>query len=285
MELPHLGEQCQVDSCGQLDFLPIKCYGCHKKFCTDHFQYENHQCPIRHTKDVQVPVCPLCDSPVPTAKGVSPDTTVSAHIDRDCKSDPAVAKRNKAYTNKCTVKKCKQKEMMKVQCDQCKQSFCLKHRHPQDHECQNAAVRNAVSPKGSASSSKAAQAAIARQQESKSSSSSISSAIRSSATSASNMLKGQSSIRNIFQNQPSSSTVNNRLSEDEALARALQESLNEPQTGTSAGNNSNSQNTIEAPRTVEEQDLMLAQALAESQRQTSNQSSAAGNGDKSCNIC
>ena len=146
-------------------------------------------------------------------------------------------------------------------------------------------MRNAASPKGSASSSKAAQAAIARQHETKSSSSSISSAIRSSATSASNMLKGQSSIRNIFQNQPSSSTVTNRLSEDEALARALQESLNEPQTGTSAGNNSNSQNTIEAPRTVEEQDLMLAQALAESQRETSNQSSAAGNGDKSCNIC
>lgn len=285
MELPHLGEQCQVDSCGQLDFLPIKCYGCHKKFCTDHFQYESHQCPNRHTKDVQVPVCPLCDSPVPTAKGVSPDTTVSAHIDRDCKSDPAVAKRNKVYTNRCSVKKCKQKEMMKVNCDQCKQSYCLKHRHPQDHECQNAAVRNAASPKGSASSSKSAQAAIARQHETKSSSSSISSAIRSSATSASNMLKGQSSIRNIFQNQPSSSTVTNILSEDEALARALQESLNEPQTGTSAGNNSNSQNTIEAPRTVEEQDLMLAQALAESQRETSNQSSAAGNGDKSCNIC
>ena len=131
MELPHLGEQCEVDSCGQLDFLPIKCYGCHKKFCTDHFQYENHNCPVRHTKDVQVPVCPLCDSPVPTAKGVSPDTTVSAHIDRDCKSDPAVAKRNKVYTNKCSVKKCKQKEMMKVQCDQCKQSYCLKHRHAQ----------------------------------------------------------------------------------------------------------------------------------------------------------
>lgn len=282
MELPHLGEQCQVDSCGQLDFLPIKCYGCHKKFCTDHFRYENHQCPVQHSKDVQVPVCPLCDSPVPTAKGVSPDTTVSAHIDRDCKSDPAVAKRNKIYTNKCTVKKCKQKEMMKVQCVKCKQSFCLKHRHPEDHECHNVAVRNAVSPKVSAASSKAAQAAVARQEEAKSSGSSIGSAIRSSA---SNMLKGQSSIRNMFQNQPStSSTTTNRLSEDEALARALQESLNEQQTGTLAGTTSNSQNTIKAPSTVEEQDLMLAQALAESQREASRQTNAAGDGEKSCNI-
>ena len=131
MELPHLGEQCDWKECGQLDFLPIKCYSCKNKFCTEHFQYENHECPERHTKDVQVPVCPLCDQPVPTAKGVSPDTTVSAHIDRDCKSDPAVAKRNKVYTNRCTVKKCKQKEMMKVECVTCKQSFCLKHRHPE----------------------------------------------------------------------------------------------------------------------------------------------------------
>ena len=131
MELPHLGEQCDWKECGQLDFLPIKCYSCKNKFCTDHFQYENHECPERHTKDVQVPVCPLCDQPVPTAKGLSPDTTVSAHIDRDCKSDPAVAKRNKVYTNRCTVKKCKQKEMMKVECVTCKQSFCLKHRHPE----------------------------------------------------------------------------------------------------------------------------------------------------------
>ena len=131
MELPHLGEQCDYKNCGQLDFLPIKCYCCHKKFCNEHFQYENHECPEKHTKDVQVPVCPLCDKPVPTPKGVSADTTVSAHIDRDCKSDPAVAKRNKIYTNRCNVKKCKQKEMMKVVCDQCKISFCLKHRHPQ----------------------------------------------------------------------------------------------------------------------------------------------------------
>ena len=131
MELPHLGVKCEAESCGQLDFLPVKCYGCNKKYCSIHWQYENHNCPAKHTKDVQVPVCPLCDKPVPTAKGVSPDTTVSAHIDRDCQSDPAVAKRNKVYTNRCTVKKCKQKEMMKVVCDQCRQSFCLKHRHPQ----------------------------------------------------------------------------------------------------------------------------------------------------------
>lgn len=155
--------------------------------------------------------------------------------------------------------------------------------HFQDHECQDAAVRKSVTPKQSAPSSKAAQAALARQEQGRATSNSISSAIRSSASSASNMLKGQSSIRSFFQNQPSTSASNQMLSEDEALARALQESMNEQQNqSTSAA--ASSQNTIEAPRSAEEQDLMLAQALAESQRDTTRQSSSAGNGDKSCCI-
>jgi len=282
MELPHLGEQCDYKECGQLDFLPIKCYSCHKKFCNAHFQYESHECPERYTKDVQVPVCPLCDKPVPTAKGVSPDTTVSAHIERDCKSDPAVAKRNKIYTNRCNVKKCKQKEMMKVVCDQCKLSFCLKHRHPQDHQCQDAAVRNKVSPKDSAAGSKAAQAAIARQQQTRTTGSTIGSALRSSASAISNTFSGQSPIQSPFRTPiTTNSASTSRMSEDEALARAIQESLNAQQTSNSSRSTSSNQNPIQAPRTQEEQDRMLAQALAESQRESSGQGTTVGNGDKS----
>ena len=140
-----------------------------------------------------------------------------------------------------------------------------------------------MSPKGSAPTSKAAQAAIARQQ-TKTTGTSIGSAIRSSASSASDMLKGQGSIRSYLQSQPTSSTSAAGLSEDEALARALQESMNE-QRGATSSNTSSNQVTAEAPRTVEEQDLMLAQALAESQREASSQRTAAGNGDKSCTIC
>lgn len=36
---------------------------------------------------------------------------VGEHIDRDCQSDPAVKKRN-AFINKCSVKGCKQKEVL-----------------------------------------------------------------------------------------------------------------------------------------------------------------------------
>lgn len=39
------------------------------------------------------------------------------------------------FTNKCSKGSCKQKEMMRVTCDQCHLNFCLKHRHPLDHDC------------------------------------------------------------------------------------------------------------------------------------------------------
>lgn len=44
-------------------------------------------------QDVQVPVCPLCNTPVPIKRGEMPDIKVGEHIDRDCKSDPAQRKR------------------------------------------------------------------------------------------------------------------------------------------------------------------------------------------------
>lgn len=55
--------------------------------------YARHSCPSAYKKDVQVPVCPLCNVPIPVRKGEMPDITVSAHIDRDCQSDPAKDRR------------------------------------------------------------------------------------------------------------------------------------------------------------------------------------------------
>ncbi|NWT05163.1 ZFN2B protein, partial [Mionectes macconnelli] len=119
------------------DFLPLKCDACEQIFCTDHIAYAQHDCTSAYKKDVQVPVCPLCNTPVPVRRGEMPDVVVGEHIDRDCKSDPAQRKR-KIFTNKCLKPGCKQKEMMKVICDQCHKNYCLKHRHPLDHDCSGA---------------------------------------------------------------------------------------------------------------------------------------------------
>ncbi|XP_016157297.1 PREDICTED: AN1-type zinc finger protein 2A isoform X4 [Ficedula albicollis] len=83
-------------------------------------------------QNVQVPVCPLCHTPIPVQKGEIPDIVVGAHIDKDCKSNPA---QQKIFTNKCVKPGCKRKEMMKLVCEQCGGSFCIKHRHPLDHDC------------------------------------------------------------------------------------------------------------------------------------------------------
>uniref|UniRef100_A0A8C0VZ40 AN1-type domain-containing protein n=1 Tax=Cyanistes caeruleus TaxID=156563 RepID=A0A8C0VZ40_CYACU len=121
----------------QRHFLPLKCDACEQIFCTDHIAYAQHDCTSAYKKDVQVPVCPLCNTPVPVRREEMPDIVVGEHIDRDCKSDPAQRKR-KIFTNKCLKPGCKQKEMMKVICDQCHKNYCLKHRHPLDHDCSGA---------------------------------------------------------------------------------------------------------------------------------------------------
>lgn len=51
-------------------------------------------------QDVQVPVCPLCNTPIPIRRGEMPDIKVGEHIDRDCKSDPAQRKRKVARKQK-----------------------------------------------------------------------------------------------------------------------------------------------------------------------------------------
>ncbi|KAL4669722.1 hypothetical protein H8959_008276, partial [Pygathrix nigripes] len=73
-------------------FLPVKCDACKQDFCKDHFTYAAHKCPFAFQKDVQVPVCPLCNTPIPVKKGQIPDVVVSDHIDRDCDSHPGKKK-------------------------------------------------------------------------------------------------------------------------------------------------------------------------------------------------
>lgn len=154
------------------DFLPVKCDSCDKVFCASHYNYERHNCPGAHKKNFQVPICPLCGEPVPTAPGVEPDLTVSQHIDKQCKSDS-----KKIYTNRCHAKGCKRKELIPVQCSQCKLNFCLRHRHSSDHDCKpTASIQPAPSAAAAAGSSqgifrifsdtraKAAQAAENRRQ-------------------------------------------------------------------------------------------------------------------------
>jgi len=152
----------------------------------------------------------LCSQPVPWKRGEAPDIAVGDHIDRDCQSDPARQKR-KVLSNRCTVKGCKQKEIVPVICDQCKLNHCLKHRHPLDHSC-----------KGNNPGERARQAALARS--AASSAKNFPATSRSSApsrTTGNTSSSSSSSSRARF----SVAAVQGTMSEDEALALALQASL------------------------------------------------------------
>ncbi|XP_055507310.1 AN1-type zinc finger protein 2A isoform X1 [Leucoraja erinacea] len=245
MEFPDLGEHCSESSCKRLDFLPMKCDACAQIFCKDHISYVHHQCTSSYKKDVQVPMCPLCSMPVPVKRGEMPDIRVSEHIDRECKSDPAQKKR-KIFTNKCSSPGCKQKEMIKVTCDQCHLNFCLKHRHPLDHVCAadgkplskpgNAAViRARGNPKPSATPST-----------SKDTSSSRPNRLN---TSAAPLYKSD-----LPRSIPTSASLQAGLTEEQALQSALERSLAE-----------SSRNT--APSRQEQEDLALAQAIAASEEE------------------
>ncbi|CAF1267335.1 unnamed protein product [Adineta steineri] len=111
----------------------MKCDACSAIFCNDHIKYDEHQCPSSHRKNIQIPICPLCNQAVSYEyRDQSPDHAVSAHIDRDCKSK----KREKVYSNKCSIPSCKQREVIQVKCDICLKTYCLRHRFPDDHQCQ-----------------------------------------------------------------------------------------------------------------------------------------------------
>lgn len=194
-EFPGLGAHCEFAECQRLDFLPVKCDARAGTFCSNHLTYISHQCASAQQKDVQVPVCPLCNRPVPVRRGELPDRGVGEHIDRDCASDPAVEQRRRQSRPVCSLSRCKKRELVPVTCPECRLNFCLKHRHAQDHDCKGfQGDDRAISNAGAA--------AVNRQHNERT----------SSATS---------------NKHGSSTSAGATIADDEAFARALQASLNE----------------------------------------------------------
>uniref|UniRef100_A0A914VTN6 AN1-type domain-containing protein n=1 Tax=Plectus sambesii TaxID=2011161 RepID=A0A914VTN6_9BILA len=228
-EFPDLGKHCNFRDCNRLDFLPMKCDACTKVYCSNHITYISHECSSSYKKDVQVPVCPLCNQPVPVARGETPDFRVGQHIDNDCKSDPAVAKR-KIYSNRCSLNGCKKKELVPITCGECRQNYCLKHRHTTDHDCKGfQGSGRAISNAGLASMKRQEQAAAT----------------------------GRSSAGNARSAAASSASKNvqDKMTEDEALAMALHMSLNEGASSSSPT----------PPMTQEEADRRLAEHLQQTE--------------------
>ncbi|KAF4523210.1 hypothetical protein B566_EDAN011747 [Ephemera danica] len=154
------------------------------------------------------------------------------------------------------------KEVVPVVCPECRLNFCLRHRHTQDHKCEGhqAAARN-----------RATAAAAARQ-----SSSGVSA--MSAAASAASRLFSKPTTKAVTP----VAAIQGTMSEDEALARALQESMlsTNPSVSAAEGNTNMSQ---------EEADRLLALAIAESEREQARRPQQQGavssrQSEKSCNV-
>jgi len=246
MEFPSLGKQCSHGSCKQLDFLPIKCDACQNVFCGDHVRYDIHRCTSAYKKDVQVPVCPLCNKPVPITRGELPDIKVGEHIDRFCQSDPAIAKRQ-VYANRCSVKGCKRKELVPITCNSCRLNYCLRHRNELDHECNG--FENSGQP------------------------------ISTPGAAAAERLKKQNSPINATKPKPISvaNVQNSHMNEDEALALALQMSLNNSDSGIAP-----TAAAVASSSAQEDEDRALALALQQSEQEYSSRNRQRSEDKKNC---
>jgi len=265
MEFPDLGRHCSYSFCNRLDFLPVKCDACEKLFCKDHVRYDDHNCQFAYKKNVQVPVCPLCNRPVPVSKGETPDLIVSAHIDRDCQSDPAKKKR-KAYSNRCSFSKCKVKELIPVVCQVCRRNFCLRHRHPQDHDCKGYQdTGKKISNSGYAALQRlnktSASSSNSSRQRSRPSNTVSNAPQRTYLTSL-----GKDLDRERRERQQMNARSLNGMSEDEALAQALKQSLEEEQNETMTQEERDMELARQLQR--EEEDARLRQRLRDQQQRT-----------------
>lgn len=55
-------------------------------YSVDHHKYAAHSCSESYRADVQVPICPLCDQPVPSKRGEPPDLAVNEHMENNCRN-------------------------------------------------------------------------------------------------------------------------------------------------------------------------------------------------------
>ncbi|KAF9331266.1 zinc finger, AN1-type domain [Podila minutissima] len=106
-------------------------------FSQDHWRLEGHTCPKKDEatqQDQRVPICPLCDKPVPVKKGENPNVRMEQHIAAGC-PEPATTTSKPIYTNSCNAKGCKNRSAIPIICQKCRLNYCLKHRLEGDHSC------------------------------------------------------------------------------------------------------------------------------------------------------
>ncbi|KAL6710891.1 hypothetical protein ACN47E_006766 [Coniothyrium glycines] len=122
-DVEAIGAHCQLEYCHVLDFLPFKCQSCQGTFCLDHRTEHAHKC-------------------------VQEGAWARARAARMSDSTPSPKPSLYNHEQQCYESTCKTlintSRMPANQCSTCNRSYCLKHRMPEDHDCNNVPRRGAV---------------------------------------------------------------------------------------------------------------------------------------------
>eukprot|EP00048_Salpingoeca_helianthica_P008234 m.120232 g.120232 ORF g.120232 m.120232 type:complete len:211 (-) comp14548_c4_seq3:30-662(-) len=161
--MERVGDHCNVKDCRMLDFLPFKCNACRRIYCQEHRHYDAHACAEAYAKDFKSPPCPLCGVIVPIPAGSDANTEMMHHMDRGCAPPRGSAVPS---FSACGVPGCKKKEVVPMTCAKCRRNFCVRHRFEGDHQCAALAPPASSKPAAPATAranpSPAARAAAAR---------------------------------------------------------------------------------------------------------------------------
>eukprot|EP00930_Biecheleria_cincta_P048016 TRINITY_DN33398_c0_g1_i1.p1 TRINITY_DN33398_c0_g1~~TRINITY_DN33398_c0_g1_i1.p1 ORF type:complete len:198 (-),score=19.89 TRINITY_DN33398_c0_g1_i1:189-782(-) len=124
---------CSIATCHRLDFLPFRCDACNGVYCQDHFPYGGHQCTKAGADSVQVIVCPICEVAERIRTDEDPNLTWDRHFTQSCNQRAP----EKSGPKRCPVDGCREKmgPSNRFDCQRCGQTFCIKHRLQEDHDC------------------------------------------------------------------------------------------------------------------------------------------------------
>jgi len=147
MDFDELGGACAHPECGKRDFLPTTCSACKKTYCSIHFKYWQHDCPMWSQVQAQTRrsfPCPLCGDPIALVtltstngiKRLNPDEAWNTHFaSGKCKG--GTKKKKKKKKKRCEMKGCVTELNLtnKTKCPKCGIWTCLTHRFPEAHNC------------------------------------------------------------------------------------------------------------------------------------------------------
>lgn len=118
----EFGVQCSLEACKQLDFLPFTCTACLKIHCKDHRFPDSHKCQRWSEVDKTLMVCQECN------QILIQEDLLKEHLDSNCTVGIYVHQKTE-----CEFRNCKNKTFIDCKC--CLGSYCIVHRHLQDHDC------------------------------------------------------------------------------------------------------------------------------------------------------